>query len=125
MTFGHKDDDYDAKQLFIRSDWEPSPANVPIEFQARVSHFLKHLHKQFRRQQVPSNLSTFQASLLAKLLDSDDFQVLPSYKKLGPCIIERDEYITWTLDHLLDATTYLQLSPAGAERTFLSSASQT
>jgi hypothetical protein len=116
MTFAHKDDDYDPKQLFIRSDWEPSPANIPIEFRARVSHFLKRLREQFRRRQVPSNLSTFQASLLAKLLDSDDFQVLPSDKNLGPCIIERSEYILRTLDHLSDTTTYLQLSADEAER---------
>jgi hypothetical protein len=43
MNFAHKDDNYNPKQLFICSDWEPSPANILIEFQACVSHFLKHL----------------------------------------------------------------------------------
>ncbi len=116
MTFAHKDDDYDPNQLFIRSDWEPSPANVPIEFRARVSHFLKLLRGHFRRRQVKSNLSPFQASLLAKLLDSDDFQVLPSDKNLGPCIIERSEYITRTLAHLSDTATYIPLSAEDAKR---------
>jgi hypothetical protein len=39
----------DPKQLFIHSDWEPSPANILIKFQACVSHFLKHLRDQFYR----------------------------------------------------------------------------
>jgi hypothetical protein len=97
MIFAHKDDDYDPKQLFIPSDWEPSPANIPIEFQTFVSHFLKLLHEQFHRQQVPSNLATFQASLPTKPLNSDDFQVPTSDKNLGCCIIKRFKYITQTL----------------------------
>jgi hypothetical protein len=32
MTFTHKDNDYDLKQLFLQSDWEPNPANISIEF---------------------------------------------------------------------------------------------
>jgi hypothetical protein len=116
MTFAHKEDNYDPKELWIQSNWEPSPANVLIEFRARVSHFLKRLPEQFCRRQLPPNLSTFQASLLAKLLDLDDFQVLLSDKNLGPCIIHRPKYITRTLPHLSNATAYLQLSANDTER---------
>jgi hypothetical protein len=116
MTFAHKDDDFDPKQLFVRSDWEPSPTNIPIEFRARVSHFLKLLRQQFRRRQVPSNLLVLQSNTLADLLSFDEFQIFPSDKNLGPCIIEKSEYITRTLLHLGDTATYLQLSQDDAER---------
>ena len=104
-------DNYNPNQLFIRSDWQPSPANIPIEFRSRVSHFLKLLSEKFRCQRVTSNLSLFQKSLLAKLLNSDDFQVFPSDN-----ILEKSEYITRTLAHLSDTTTYQQLSANDAKR---------
>jgi hypothetical protein len=100
---------------FFQSDWEPSPANVLIEFRACVSHFLKHLGDQFSRQQATYNPPPFQASLLAKLLNSDGFQVFWSDKNLSPCIIKRSKYIPHTLSHLSSTTTYLQLSSNYAE----------
>jgi hypothetical protein len=115
MCFAHTEDNFDPNQLFLRSSWEPDKDTVPIEFRARVSHFLKLLQNQFRRRQVPPNLSHYQASILENLKSSEDFQVFPSDKNLGPCIIEKSEYILRVLAHLSDTTTYKQLSKNAAE----------
>ena len=61
-------------------------------------------------------MSPLQSSLLFNLLALDGIRVFPSDKNLGPCIIEKSKYITRTLLHLSDATTYQQLSEAAAER---------
>jgi hypothetical protein len=56
-----------------------------------------------------------QKSILIDLLSSNEFQIFPLDKNLGPCIIEKSEYITRTLLHIGDTTTYLQLSKDDAE----------
>jgi hypothetical protein len=111
MVFAHLNEDYNPKQLFLRSDWEPDPNTVPIEFRARISYFLKCLAVHYRRRQAPKNLTHFQIYLLSQFVKSDDFQIFPSDKNLGPCIIERTQYIHRVLDHLADRTTYEQLTP--------------
>jgi hypothetical protein len=109
MVFAHKNDkDYNPNQLFLHLDWEPNSNTVPIELRARVSYFLKCLCAQYRRRQVTSNLTPFQKHLLAQFLDSNEYQVFPLDKNLGPCVNERTEYINRTLAHLSDASTHLR-----------------
>jgi hypothetical protein len=116
MFFAHVDDEpWDPKQLFIRSTWEPDPAEIPREFQARVSHFLRELKPTFRTRRVTTNLTALQTRLLQSFKNSDDFIVFPSDKNLGPALLERSEYISRALkDHLSDPNTYQQLSEADA-----------
>jgi hypothetical protein len=116
MFFAHMDDEpWDPKQLFIRSDWEPDPAEIPREFQARVSHFLRELKSKFRTRRVESNLTPLQTRLLQAFKNSDDFIVFPSDKNLGPALLERSEYINRALkDHLADPNTYQRLTEADA-----------
>jgi hypothetical protein len=52
----------------------------------------------------------YQENLLHNLRHHNDFIILPSDKNLGPCILEREEYIRRVLDNLADDTTYRQLS---------------
>jgi hypothetical protein len=115
MFFAHMDGTWDPKQLFIRSTWSPDSTEIPRDFQARVSHFLRELIPKFRSRRVESNLTALQTRLLATLKTSDDFIVFPTDKNLGPAILERSEYINRALkDHLTDPNTYKQLSEAEA-----------
>jgi hypothetical protein len=111
MFFAHADDeDYDPKQLFIRSDWEPPADLIPAEFRARVSHFLRTVKHQFQKRRATSNVPRHHLYLLQKLRADKQFIVFPSDKNLGPCILEYEAYIKRVfVDHLLDATTYEQL----------------
>lgn len=103
--------DYDPKQLFVRSDWKPNPSDIPLEFRARVSHFLRNLAASFQRRRCPRNLSPIQTKLLRQLQTSDEFIVLPSDKNLGTVILERSIYIKRALqDHLLKESTYERLT---------------
>jgi hypothetical protein len=98
-------------QLFIRSEWEPDPTEIPREFQARVSHFLRELRPKFRSRRAESNLTALQTRILQRLKNSDDFIVFPSDKDLGPAILELSEHINRALkDHLADPNVYQQLS---------------
>jgi hypothetical protein len=116
MMFAGAPDIYDPKQLFIRSDWEPDSASVPIEFRARVSYFLKQTRAHFQKRRAQPNLTPLQNKLLQDLRDSKDFIVVPSDKNLGPCILERQEYIEKVLEHLSDTITYRQLSSEEAQQ---------
>jgi hypothetical protein len=111
MFFAHADDDdYDPKQLFLRSDWEPPPDIIPAEFRARVSHFLRTIALQFKKRRAISNVPRHHLHLLQKFRDDKLFIVFPSDKNLGPCILEYEAYIKRVfVDHLLDTTTYEQL----------------
>jgi hypothetical protein len=104
-----------SKRLFIRSDWAPDSALIPVELRARVSHFLRQIQNRFNQRRVRTNLTPYQRKLLANLRDSDDFIVLPTDKNLGPAIIERSEYTKRAFDdHLNDETTYRRLTSTDA-----------
>jgi hypothetical protein len=59
-------------------------------------------------------LTPFQRQLLLQFQNSQDFIVFPSNKNLGPCVLERTEYIKKVLEHLADDTTYRRLTPTEA-----------
>jgi hypothetical protein len=116
MFFAGSPDEYDPTQLFIRSDWEPDRNAIPVEFRSRVAYFLKQLKSQFVPRRVTPNLTPYQQKLLHDLRKSKDFIIFPSDKNLGPCILERQEYIQRVLAHLADDTTYRQLSADEADK---------
>jgi hypothetical protein len=110
MLFAGSSNDWKPKQLFIpKEDWNPDINELPREFRARVNYFLKKLEAQFQSKRASSNLTLHQERLLKTLRKSDDFIVLPSDKNLGPCIIERCNYIKAALAHLSDPDTYEEL----------------
>jgi hypothetical protein len=116
LFFAGSTSDWDPKQLFIKSNWEPNPDDIPIEFRSRVSYFLKCVKSAYCYKRGPSNLLPYQQYLLYLLRHSLEFIVLPTDKNLGPALLERVEYIRRVFDdHLSDDTTYLQLTkPAAA-----------
>ncbi len=99
-------------RLFKRSDWRPPSHLVNYSLQRRTGVFLHKLKKLFIKRKVRSNLLPHQRTILGTLRKNKQFLIIQADKNLGPCIIERDQYIKRALkDHLLDTTTYRQLTP--------------
>jgi hypothetical protein len=115
MFFAHIESEWKANQLFVRSSWEPNAPDLPPEFRARVTFFIRLLRAQFTQRRVTPNLTPYQGRLLRLLKASDEFIVFPSDKNLGPVILERTEYIRRAhADHLSNSTTYKQLTETEA-----------
>jgi hypothetical protein len=110
LYFAGSTSDWNPNQLFIKSDWEPDPDDIPLEFPSRVSYFLKYVKLAYHFKRGPSNLLPYQQYLLYILRHSTQFIVLPTDKNLGPTFLERVVYIRVYDDHLSDETTYLQLT---------------
>jgi len=103
--------------LFIRSDWKPDTNEIPVEFRARLSLFIKSTHPLYRRKPSPSSLLPPQKAALRWLTSHSNVIVFPTDKNLGPAIMERDRYIQRALDeHLSDTKTYRQLDKTTADR---------
>jgi hypothetical protein len=113
MYFAGSTDDWDPTQLYLPSqDWTPPTDEIPIEFRARVSDFLRRLKKGFRLRRGTGNLLPYQQYLLRALRHSNMFIVVPTDKNLGPAVLEMTTYIQRSYsDHLSDATTYRQMTP--------------
>ena len=120
MLFAGFDNDWSPNQLFTpKEDWDPDINELPREFRSRVNSFLKLLGTLFARKSATPNLTRLQQRLLESLQSSEELIVLPSDKKLGPCIIERAKYIKATLDHLSGTATYERLEPNDALQAIL------
>lgn len=105
-----------ATKLFLPSKWEPTSAAIAVVFRKRVNEFCHLTQQQFKRPKPYSNnMLCFQKALVNQLKLRDDLLVVKTDKNLGPGIVERDVYIRRALDeHLLDGTTYRQLTRAEA-----------
>jgi hypothetical protein len=98
-------------QLYVKSDdWDPPNELTEMSLKARTSYFLRCLKQSFRSRRVSSNLSPIQLHTLSILEKSKDFIVCPTDKNLGPCILEREQYIQQVFCLLNDKDTYLRLS---------------
>jgi hypothetical protein len=98
-------------RLFIRSDWVPPIRMVNYNLQLRVNNFIKKIHSTFIKKRSRSNMLPYQRKILSELQQSKTHVIINADKNLGPCIIERKQYIMRALnDHLLDNTTYKQLT---------------
>ena len=111
------DDDYNPK-LYIKSGWDPPKAHPTIE--QGLHQFYSDLSAQIRSQQNKQrrqhNLLPSSRKIIQQLKTGSAFIILPTDKNLGPAILERRIYKQRCLqDHLLDATTYLQLTHADAD----------
>jgi hypothetical protein len=71
---------------------------------------------EFLKRKVRSNLYPHQRHILSTLRSTNEFVVFQADKNLGPCIIERQQYIRRCIDdHLNDTTTYRRLGKDEAE----------
>jgi hypothetical protein len=97
-------------RLYLKSTWNPPISKINHSLQRRTGIFLMRLKNLFIKKKVRSNLLPHQRDLLCKLRQEKKFLVIQADKNLGPCIIEREQYIHRALnDHLLDRNTYRKL----------------
>jgi hypothetical protein len=103
--------DNDVPKLFKRSNWQPPLHMIPYSLIWRIDSFTKEMKRMFRKKRSRSNMLPHQLRLLSELTASKEFVVIQADKNLGPCILERNYYIERAFnDHLLDTTTYRQLT---------------
>jgi hypothetical protein len=109
--------DNKVPRLYIRNnDWAPPIRMVNYNLQLRVNNFIKRIFTLYKRKRTRSNMLPHQRRLLDQLRKSKTHVVINADKNLGPCIIERENYIKRALDeHLLDDGTYKQLTATQAK----------
>ena len=80
-------------RLFIRSDWTPPIRMVNYNLQLRVNNFIKQATNLFIKKATKSNMLPYQRRILADFRNNKTHIVFNADKNLGPCIIERAQYI--------------------------------
>ena len=105
-------------KLYVKSTWQPPKASDHIE--TAIQKFKDDLTNQITtnksRQRRSHNLLPSHRQLITTFKTNRDFIILPTDKNLGPAILERNIYKQRCLqDHLLDTTTYQQLSHEDAD----------
>ena len=99
-------------RLFKRSDWCPPVGMINFGVRKRTENFIRRINGTFIKKKTRNNMLPFQRAILASLRKNKKHVVFAADKNLGPCIIEREQYIHRALnDHLLDKTTYIQYTP--------------
>lgn len=102
--------DFNPKIYRQDKEWEPEAVSEEIEqalneMECKLEQHIKN-HKYYRT----INLTRNQHDMIRRLRHNEDFIIVPSNKNLGPCILEREEYIARALqDHLLQEKSYRQL----------------
>jgi hypothetical protein len=111
------DTDYDPKLYLPSTDYIPDDTTPQIEqairdFSSGLEKLIDDNH-QSRKHNIPPSTRR----LIRQIgLDNPDFIVTPTDKNLGPAILERAIYKQRCLqDHLLDTTSYKQLTPEEAQ----------
>lgn len=88
-------------RLFKRSEWCPPVGMINFGVRKRTKQFIGRITGTFVKKTTRSNMLPFQRTILASLRKSNKYVVFSADKNLGPCIIERDQYIRRALnDHL-------------------------
>ena len=99
-------------RLYQRSDWIPPERLINYNLKERMVAFRQQIHTLFRKQRSRSNLLPHQRRILSEFCHNKTLIVFSADKNLGPCVIERSQYIHRALtDHLLDKQTYQRLHP--------------
>ena len=100
-----------APPLYACSEWEPSPNQVPLEFQARINHFLRDIKSHFKTARASTNLLPLQTAAFRYLQSSDNLIVMKTDKNLGPAIMQVSQYKRLAYaDHLSHDTIYQVLT---------------
>jgi hypothetical protein len=103
--------------LFIRSNWEPPTAAIPFEFKSRMLEFTWEVENLFKEKRCATNLLPQQHIQLQNLKQNTSLVSFKSDKNLGPCVIDRESYITRAyFEHLHDKKIYKQLQPSEAKQ---------
>ena len=114
--FGFHSNDGEIPELYVRTGYEPEEP-LPEELEASLVRFERALQNDIRRRRrcFRRNLPRLDLRLLSNLQQNLELIVVPTDKNLGPAVMERRDYVRQCLtEHLLDRSTYRQLSPAEA-----------
>ena len=101
------------KKMYVKSKWQPENTDTHIEEQIKnfISQIQKEKEKLLKRNIKATNLTMLQQKHIKLLKNNKDFIILMADKNLGPCIMERKEYIKSILnEHLNHHQTYTQLN---------------
>ena len=101
--FAHIESDWNPSDLYVKSNWNPDIQDIPAEFRARTSHFLRTLKDgSLPSRQCPNNLTPLQHFVMKELKVLESHVVLLADKGLGPVIMERYAYVAACLSLLLN-----------------------
>ena len=106
------DDQFDGK-LYIKSKWQPPPANKNVEDRVLALHkSITNEREKIKQGTKPStNITPEVEQIIRDVTKNKNFIVLLTDKNLGPAIMERTKYLKLILEeHLLDNQTYQQLT---------------
>ena len=111
------DDEVDQynPRMYIPSNWYPPQHTFPFIVQHRLDMFRSRLLRLFKRRRSHNNLLSYQRRALQWLRTQDDFVIASCDKNLGPCILEKSQYIARVRGLLSNRDAYLRLSEAEAQ----------
>ena len=110
-TNDNENDNMKNSKLYIPTHWQPPTWKITKSVVQHTECFTNAIDRLFKPKRSSPNLSKSQIFLLKKLMKKSDFVIAKADKNLGPCIIERDQYINLALrDHLRCRQTYQKLS---------------
>jgi hypothetical protein len=101
-------------KMYSSSYWIPPNLFTPVYLRERMSAFKAALKSQYKPRRCRNNLVPHQQHALNSLRNQDEFLIVQCDTKLGPAIIEKQEYIQLALTHLTNTTTYRRLNPLKA-----------
>ena len=106
------------KKIYTKSRWIPTTTEDHIEdrlhkFVSQIQHTKNMMNK---RNKTSTNITKIQQQHLKMLKNNEKFIILMADKNLGPCIMERAEYIRCILkEHLNQKDTYKYLTQKEGE----------
>ena len=102
------ENDY-IEPLRVNSEW--TPESIPLEIIQRISNFSDAVRRTHIPRRGIANISSYQARLLQSIRENEKIIIMHADKNLGPVAVDTTDYINWALnDHLLDTSTYKQVS---------------
>ena len=87
------------------------PTEIPNNIASWVGNFEGAFTRHFHPCNGKSNMTKFQATIPQSIRENENVIIAHADKNLGPIGIDTNHYIRWALnDHLLDPSTYQQVS---------------
>jgi hypothetical protein len=106
-------DQYNPR-MYIPSNWYPPQHTFPRIVQQRLDLFMSRILRLYKCRRSHNNLLPYQRRALRWLRTQDDFVIASCDKNLGPCILEKTQYISRVRGLLSNREAYLRLSEAEA-----------
>ena len=102
--------DHKPSTLYVKSLWRPLPDQIPQEVDRHLCKFFRTLNLLFKVKLAEPNLMLFQKRILTWLIQHKSWIITNTNKNLGPCVVERNQYISDAMVHLNDESIYEKLT---------------